>query len=208
MTWKPTYTSKGAVLSADGRHRFVLHRSWVGETLRNDVLYRDPMADYRALIFLMLNPSKADAERPDPTLNSCVRIAGSHGCGHALLGNLWSIRSTDWKTLRDDTLDRNVAESDAMLMQLLLDPCEMLSINYLSDVKLVLAWGSRVMDIPGAAPRIRAVCNLISRAEKQLGHDLHVYCLGQTQSGNPNHPLFMAATTPLELWDGMCEAKP
>src|ERR1051326_5628436 len=51
------------------------------------------------LVFVMLNPSTADAEKNDPTVERCERRAKAGGFGGGEVVNLFALRSTDPKAL-------------------------------------------------------------------------------------------------------------
>jgi len=217
---KLVYTYKACRLSDDEKHRFALMRSWEhalytwndGASVWDRSTY--DFARWRVLIYLMLNPSTADDIKNDPTAESCVRIANYHGYSHILVGNLWSYRSKDWKVIRDEARIRqaecgrpdpamgNEPNSDRWIKRMLAMPGHVLGCSYVrADV--CLAWGSHVLDIPGAGRRIQDLLHLYrsSPLAKQP-----LLCLGTTSSGNPNHPLFQAETTPLIPWDREQEA--
>jgi hypothetical protein len=74
---------KGAVFSADRKHRYALWRVW---------------SSTRPLPLLMmigLNPSKAGEVRDDPTVTRMIARAGAAGYGGLLVGNLYGFVSTD-----------------------------------------------------------------------------------------------------------------
>lgn len=197
---KIQYTHANCELSDDELHRFTLTRSWEHD---------DPFAAYRVLIYLMLNPSKADGRRDDPTVKSCVRIADYNGYGHIIVGNLFSLRSTDWKVVRDHARDPKPGEwpgnspevSDEWLRRILRTPAKHLNRSYVrADV--CVAWGAHVLDIPGSASRIRRVMRLV----REAGH-AKPFCVSTTESDNPGHPLFLSRTTPLAPWAPDQEAR-
>ena len=74
-----------AVFSEDRRYRYLLSRR-VGESSRR-------------VLFLMLNPSKADEERNDATIRRCVGFARDWGYGILDVVNLFALMSTDPKAL-------------------------------------------------------------------------------------------------------------
>ena len=71
---------KGATISECGLYRYSLTRVW------DDVL---PMC-----IFVMLNPSTADADIDDPTIRRCINFAKREGCGSLMVVNLFAYRAT------------------------------------------------------------------------------------------------------------------
>ena len=75
---------RSAVISPCGLYRYRLGRRW---------------SDGPAVMFLMLNPSVADAEQPDPTMTRCVNYAKAWGYPALVIGNLFALRSTDPKAL-------------------------------------------------------------------------------------------------------------
>src|SRR5260221_14621388 len=75
------YVEKDALISPCGTYRYWLNRWW------NKKL---PLA-----VFIMLNPSDADAVQDDPTINCCVRLAKREGYGGIHVVNLFAFRTPD-----------------------------------------------------------------------------------------------------------------
>ncbi|MCH7808802.1 MAG: DUF1643 domain-containing protein [Planctomycetes bacterium] len=70
---------KGSVeISECGRYRYTLRREW---------------GEGRCCVFIMLNPSDADATETDPTLTRCIGFAKREGCGSLLIVNLYALRT-------------------------------------------------------------------------------------------------------------------
>lgn len=72
---------KGALFSDCKRYRYLLWRTW--DASKGNAL------------FIMLNPSTADGETNDPTVERCQRRATQWGYGGLVVANIFALRSTD-----------------------------------------------------------------------------------------------------------------
>jgi hypothetical protein len=70
-----------ADISPCGRYRYTLHRTW-GASERP-----------RGAVFVMLNPSTADAEKSDATVRKCIGFAQRWGLDGISIVNLFAFRS-------------------------------------------------------------------------------------------------------------------
>lgn len=77
---------KDALFSTDEAHRYTLTRIW--GRMRGNIV-----------AFCMLNPSTADHEVNDPTVERCERRARALGYDGMIVVNLFALRSTDPKAL-------------------------------------------------------------------------------------------------------------
>ena len=145
--------SEGAVLSSCGQYRYRLHRSWLtGEG---------------TVLFIMLNPSTADAKTDDPTIRRCIGFAQRWGFRELVVGNLFAWRTTDPRELRM-ARDPVGPENDGHLIEM----------SDSADATIA-AWGAH-----GAYHhRDLAVLGLLKAAES----------LGLTKQGHPRHPLYLRA---------------
>jgi hypothetical protein len=154
----PLTELSGAII--DGAYRYSLWR-----TLR--------AVDHpRRLLFIMLNPSTADAQHSDPTLRRCLGFASSWGYDSLEVCNLFAYRATNPGTLRrvpdpvgpanNEHLGRAVARASVV----------------------VAAWGTQGEFMNRAAE----VTQLIVRSRR-------LSCLGLTKHGFPRHPLYVLRTT-------------
>jgi hypothetical protein len=75
----------GAQLSACGRYRYTLQRTWE--------------RSLPALCFVMLNPSTANASEDDPTIRRCIGLAQDRDFGGIVVVNLFAFRATDPRDL-------------------------------------------------------------------------------------------------------------
>lgn len=158
--------SASATFSPDRTYRYALTRTWsTGQ----------PPA-----VFIMLNPSTADAFIQDPTIRRCVGFARLWGCGGLLVCNLFALRSTDPNGLYTHT-DPVGADNNAVIADRLTstDPSS----------PIIAAWGAHGVYLD----RDREVTALIQDSNRPL------LCLGETKAGQPRHPLYVpgarAATT-------------
>lgn len=71
---------RGATLSSCGLYRYELSRIWDDS--------RSPA------VFIMLNPSTADAIKDDPTIRKCIGFARRFNAGGVIVGNLFAYRAT------------------------------------------------------------------------------------------------------------------
>lgn len=156
----------------DGEAREQLHRT----TLRRELAL---VSNPPTILFVMLNPSTADATQDDNTIRRCKSFAIREGFSRLEVCNLFTRRATDPKELdRLDWEDLNVPDHQALLV----------SHRNRASV-IVCAWGAinRKFD-----EHARWVAGLMSDGERML------YCLGRTQSGHPRHPLYLRLDSPLQ----------
>jgi len=118
---KKIYSIKGgmkkhAILSQDNKYRYQLSRIWEEEKPK--------------VLFIMLNPSTADANVDDPTIRRVINFAKSWGYVGVFVGNLYAFRSTDPKGLR--YLDNPLGEDNIHHIQNLIGLVE----------KVIYAWGN------------------------------------------------------------------
>ena len=77
---------KSAIISDCGKYRYELHREW--DKKKGKVL------------FIMLNPSTADADNNDLTTIRCINFAKKWGYGGIMIGNIYPFRAKRPKHLR------------------------------------------------------------------------------------------------------------
>lgn len=151
-----------AVLSPDEVYRYALTRDWFPKSAGH-------------VLWIMLNPSTADAAEDDPTVRRCQSFARSWGYDGITVVNLFALRSTDPAALKTATDPIGPANDDVIG-------------GYLEAKGIgiaVAAWG-----VHGRLRyRDQAVIALAARA----GRTLHM--LGQTKEGKPKHPLYVPAKT-------------
>jgi hypothetical protein len=152
----------GATFSECGRYRYRLRRTWLPEL--------------PPVLWIMLNPSTADAATDDPTIRRCMRFAQRWGgFGGLEVCNLFALRSTDPKALRQAADPVGPDNDRAILEASKAAGC------------VVVAWG--------AGGELKGRGRIVARALSFVRADL--VCLGRTQRGHPLHPLYVPYETEL-----------
>lgn len=143
----------------------VLARLLPGETLT-----RDLSSPVLRIVWLLCNPSTADAFKPDPTFTECIKFSSSWGGDVCEIVNLWAWRSPCPADLKKRSV--GFRGDDAINNAEILAAC--------TGAHLVIsAWGNEgKLD-----HRALAVTRLVSDAGIKLHH------LGMTKEGYPKHPL-------------------
>lgn len=162
----------GAVISDCGRYRY---RLWRGA---------EPG---RPAIFVMCNPSTANASKDDATIRKCRGFARRWGCTGIEVVNVCAFRSRHPKDLL--SVSDPVGPDNKRYIEQALIEC-----TRHGEPLVVVAWGD-------ALPR-----ELRWHAQTTLGWfeelSIEPRCLGTTKSGAPKHPLMPAYATPLEVFGG------
>jgi hypothetical protein len=153
-----------AIISECGKFRYRLGRRW---------------AEGKTLLFVMLNPSTADASVDDATIRRCVKFAQAHEFGGLEVVNLFAYRATDPKDLRRAGYPVG-PENDAHIV----DAAQ-------SSAAVCLAWGSNVAGLE----RPQIVLPML----RDIGVQLQ--CLRITRSGYPQHPLMLPSSCRLMPFD-------
>lgn len=168
-----------AVISDCGKYRYALYRNLVPEHEANQLWLEDDQVNEETwgqvnetCLFVMLNPSTADATEDDPTIRRCRAFATLWGFGRIAVANVFAYRATDPRELGrcDDPVG---PENDNWICQLANE-----------SAWSVAAWGSSYVD----PVRMAEVCFM-------LDHNTPFVCLGTTKEGHPRHPLYVPGDT-------------
>jgi hypothetical protein len=154
---------KEATLSDDGVYRYTLGRTW------------DP--ELPPMVFVMLNPSTADASEDDPTIRRCMSFARREGAGGLQVVNLYAYRTADPKVLwQAEAGGVNIVGPDNdMHLEWFFRYAER------EDATVVAAWGA-------GAKQDRAN-EVVALATQILGAG-RLVALSETKGGMPGHPLY------------------
>jgi hypothetical protein len=152
---KPEVYRKGAVLSTCGTYRYSLTRAWPNGSGR--------------CVWVMLNPSKADAADDDPTIRRCVDFSQRWGFSSLEVVNLFAYRETDPKALfsaANSGVDIDGPENETALFEAILRAS-----------RIVVAWGN------GGTFRNKGAQMIAWLPRGAL-------CFRMTAQGQPEHPLY------------------
>lgn len=154
-----------ALFSDCKKYRYTLTRIW------------DPRKS--RVVFIMLNPSTADAIKDDPTIKRCMSYADSFGYGGMIVLNLFAYRSTNPKLLPPLEYAVGTDNDNHIAMECISRP-------------VICAWG-----VDGKKwDRDREVMKIIK------SHALSIRCLAITQNGFPGHPLYLSKGLVLLPYEG------
>jgi hypothetical protein len=160
---------RGAELSSCGRYRYVLWRRWDKTKPR--------------LVFIMLNPSTADAETDDATVRVCIGRAQRMGFGGIRVINLFGYRATDPREL--EAVADPIGEADHYL-----------ATHHGTGADLnIAAWGDGGLLKGWHRERYREALSILC-----VDYATPLHCLGLTGAGQPRHPLRISYDTPATPW--------
>jgi len=151
---------RSAAISRCGQYRWWLKRAW---------------SDGPAIVWVMLNPARADDERDDPTIRRVIHFSKSWGFGSATVVNLYPFRSTrpaecrGWTASGPTAVRKHMRENDCAVAEAVL-----------GAGSIVAAWGT----VPWARERAELLAVDLTRAKAPP-----LQCLGTTADGSPLHPM-------------------
>jgi hypothetical protein len=157
-----------AIFSKDRMYRYVL--SW-----------KTGIPGTKKIVWIMLNPSTANAFKLDPTLTRCLYRSRHHKANEMIILNLFAMRSPYPKDLYkvDDPIGPS---NDAFIKR----------ITSLNDVLIVCAWGSHVLAKERSLDVLRGIESMSTRA---------MYCVGLTKDNQPKHPLHVSYSEDLRPFE-------
>lgn len=164
-----TVTARNATI--EGPFRYSLGRMW--------------RSDGKIAVFVMLNPSTADATVDDPTASRCMKWARSWGCAGVVVVNLFAWRGTfpvDLHRAIRDGVDVVGPRNDTFIRAAAM-------VAGRTGGPVVAAWGTH----GGRYPQ------RVAQAVRAL-HGGQLSALGTTKAGHPVHPLARVKMTGLTRW--------
>lgn len=170
------YVVKDAVQSVDNKYRYSLTRIWDGSK--------------GILLYILLNPSTADAFNDDAAIRSCTRLAKENGYGGLRVVNLFALRATKPQNLVGLPKHELIGEE---WEKYIIDSIE-------NSHTIALGWGNSVKELKGVKDFNREQ----EVAEYLDSKGFEYFCLELTKKSCPKHPLYIASGTKLKKikWDG------
>ena len=160
---------KRATISKDGAYRWTLSRIWNGFK--------------PAMVWIMLNPSTADADKDDATIRVIVERARRMGYGGVLVLNLFAYRATDPRDLKGAVAPIGARNNDALMK--MIKRYKMGTFRY-----VMAAWGNHGSYLA----RDAEVLDILRR------NNVPVHAIKLTKVGNPCHPLRQSYDTEPFTW--------
>lgn len=170
----------GAVIAEGNTHRYSLWRTWN---------YNLPR-----IMFIGLNPSRADAVYNDPTITRCINFAAQWGYGSMYFANLFSFRTPYVHTpkIKQDVEERWEPLITNMHQAITNDTDEHLCKMFEKSNCIVCCWGS--WQIPGITLRAGFILKFIEKTGKTP------YCFGTNKDGSPKRPLYLKSSAPIQIY--------
>jgi hypothetical protein len=158
-------TQKGAVISEDGKYRYQLWRIWDESK---------PL-----ILFMMLNPSTADADKDGLSIRRCINFAKDWGAGGFYVGNLCAFRSSNPKDLlkESDPIGENTHHIAEMVKKTMLVVC---------------AWGN--------SPVVKKI---FTKGNEMIIFNYlqaNLFYIELSQDGTPKHPLYLRKELEPKQW--------
>lgn len=160
-----------AILSDCQKYRWILGRKLATRYNRTAPLKG-------TALWVMLNPSTADADLDDPTIRRVREFTKTFGYSELNVVNLYGLRATQPEDLWEVE-----------------DPVGPYNDEWLHSAALrasvvILGWGKNAKPA-----RVAEVVEILKT------HNPVLFCLGTNGDGSPKHPLYLKKTTPLQAWE-------
>ena len=156
-----------------GNYRYLLWREWDCES--------------KTVAFIMLNPSRADAEFNDPTITRCIKFAQTWGYGRLEVVNLFAYRTAHPSVLKQTA--KPVGEQNDQYILKTVQQSE----------QVILAWGNhgtwQKQDL-----HILKLLKNYTHPSWCARERAPLYCFGLTKKGCPRHPLYLRRTSQPQIF--------
>lgn len=165
---------------------FYLH-NWLYENdAQNSIRYMLGTVGEKTLVCFGINPSTAEPNNLDPTLQSVERIARHNGFDSWVMFNVYAKRDTYFDNLhnhRDDEIHRK----NLRIIKAFFDSK--------AQICVWAAWGEHINERKYLIPCFKDIYNTINTDKVSW------LATGVNKSGSPKHPLYQKATSELKQFD-------
>ncbi|WP_176555911.1 DUF1643 domain-containing protein [Bacillus cereus] len=159
----------------EGNYRYSLIRDWTKEVKQEQ---------QRRVLFIMLNPSTANAFENDQTTQRCIGFAKSFHYTSLEIVNLFAWISTNWNVVKGMKEEEAIGPKNDEYIKKALNNCDM----------VIAAWGDEATS--HKSDRLNELMSLVMNEYKKP-----IYCLGKTGiKKQPRHPSRLAKETKLEVF--------
>lgn len=161
-----------------------------GDIGPNEPLLRTAESAVRMILWIMLNPSTANAAKDDQTLKTIVTFSEIWGYTRILVGNLYAYRATrpeDLHAAMKAGKDVVGNPQNNIILTQMIDRIRR------SRGEVMAAWGGNAK-----LERVKEVVSIVS-----IGGDMPLKCLRVNGDGSPVHPLYQPHDLLPTVWPGM-----
>ena len=153
---------------------------------KNSVRYMLGTVGKKTLVCFGINPSTAEPDHLDPTLESVERLASNNGFDSWVMFNVYPKRNTAFDDLHDFR-DDEIHQENLRIIKSYFDSK--------SEVCVWAAWGEHINEKDYLIPCFKEIYRTV-KVDK-----ISWVAIGVNKSGSPKHPLYQKATSVLKPFD-------
>mgnify|MGYP001381670807 CR=1 FL=1 len=167
--------------------------------------FLSPCGDYRfsleckislkrkKILFIGLNPSKANDFRDDPTLRRLVNFSNSWGYGTLVIVNLFSVISSSPSIIKNCSDPIGKSNDDEIKNRLL-------EWSKSTEWNLWMGWGDKGVWQGRDLAINRLIKNYYFKRYEKFPNSCGPLVIGLTKAGNPRHPLYVQKVEKLKAF--------
>ena len=158
------------------------------------ILKRELLSGKKTIIFIGLNPSKANSFNNDMTLVRIINFCSRWDYKNIYIINLFGLisKSPIQLSKNKDPIGKN---NDLIILKSLKFWCEN------TNCDLWLGWGDKGKLNGRGFEVLKLIRNLSNLKSNEINHSKRVFSLGLSKKGNPRHPLYMPNDSLLRPFD-------
>ena len=162
-------------------------QEWLYEIdAENSIRYMLGTVGKRTLVCFGINPSTAEPDNLDPTLESVERIALNNGFDSWVMFNVYPKRDTHFEKLHDICNDAAHKENMRIIKKYF---------DSKAEVSVWVAWGDHIYEREYLIPCFKEIYGSIKKDKVSW------VSIGANKSGSPKHPLYKKGTSKLKEYD-------